>query len=456
MVPMLRKQSKWRRAAGIGLALILGLGLWLAASPLAAQGDVVVVMEIDSPVAPAVLDYFERGIRTAERDGATAVLIQLNTPGGLVDVMQNIVALFRNADLPVIVYVAPAGAQAASAGAFVTLAAHAAGMAPETVIGAASPISGDGSDIGETAYRKLVSDLTAQMRTLTEDRGPEATNTAVAMIEDATTVTASEALEIGLIDAIATDRQDLLAQLDGRTVMVDGQPQALRTAGRSLVVVELTLAERLLLALTTSPLLISALLGIAVPAILIELQSPGGWVAGFIGAVCLALALYGLGQISANWLGLGLIIVAAALFLVEIQAPSGIAAAVGTITLLVGLLVLFNSPGTPDFARISIGGAVAVSLVVGGFSFFVMTKVFGVHRRQPRTGFEGLVGRTGIVRHTFKPAGDTFRGTVLVRGELWQARANDQLEEDAPIVVRDRSGFTLMVAPAVPEPALED
>ena len=410
----------------------------------AAQSRTVRVLEVDGAISPPLLTYLQRGL--SDLDGTEALLFQLNTPGGAVNVTLEIIELFRNAPVPVIVYVGPAGAQAASAGTLVTLAGHASGMAPETIIGAASVVGLVG-DLDETAQRKAQEDLTAVARSLTTRRGPDAVALAESTIIDATAVTAAEALESGFIDVIAADRADLLRQLDGLSVVVQQEPRVLRTADADETLFPMTAAERTLLALT-DPGLLSILLALAVPLILIELRSPGGWVAGFTGVVCLGLALYGLGSISVNWLGLGLVAVAAVLFFLEFQTGSGILAVVGTLTLIAGLLVLFNST---ERARLCAARPsprrLRSALLSGSFFFFVAFKALRAQRRQPLTGAEGLLGQRAIVRKQFVAAGSRFEGTILVAGELWRARAATALEKGTPAIVRHKTGFLLDVEP---------
>ncbi len=428
------------------------LAAWLfAAGSLAhaSADDQVLVLEIEGPVTPAMRDYFERGISAGVSRDVEAVVIVLNTPGGSLDVTQEIIRLLRNAELPVIVYIAPAGAQAASAGSLITLAAHAAGMAPETVIGAASPVDGSGADIDETLFRKIVEDLKAQVRSMAERRGPEAVAVAEAMIEEARAVNANEALAIGLVDAVATDLPDLLEQLDGLEVEVDGSTIELQTAGAQQLPFDRNLIEGVLHALA-NPLLVGILLTIGVQAILFELSSPGGFVAGLIGVISLGLAFYGLGQLSANWLGLGLVLLSFVLFILEAKTPGvGFLALGGALALLAGLLVLFNSPSSPAFARISLAGALLITAVTSSFFIFAVAKVAAAQRRQPITGKEGLVGQTGEVRKSFVSRPDetsAFTGSVFVMGELWRAQAGEALERGDEIVVQGADGITLQVS----------
>lgn len=423
--------------------LLLWLGVWL----VQAQEPEVLVLEIEGAVTPAMASYFERGIAEAEASGAEALLIILNTPGGAVDTTQGIVRSFRAAQVPIIVFISPRGAQAASAGSIITVAAHASAMAPETVIGAASPVGDGGADLEETIFRKITEDLTALVRSLTARRGEEVTKLVEEMIMEARAVNAQEALDVGLIDAIAEDVPDLLVQLDGLTVVVNDEEMVLDTRDATPKPFDMNIIEQALHALS-NPLLLGILLTIGVQAILIEMSSPGGWVAGFIGVVCLGLALYGLGQLPANWFGLGLVAVAFVLFLLEVKAPvHGALALAGTITLLVGLLVLFNSPGTPEFARISVSGAVTVSLFTAGFFIFIVTMALRAQSAPPITGSEGLIGQKGPVRTALTASAEegSFSGMVLVAGELWQAQADEAIGKGEVVRVTAVDGFTLHV-----------
>ena len=411
-----------------------------------AQNQEVLVLTVEGPITPALYDYLARGINNAENDGVEAIIIEMDTPGGAVDTTLDIVQEFRASEVPVIVYVSPSGAQAASAGSIITLAAHASAMAPQTVIGAASPINSDGSDINETAYRKAVEDLKATMRGLSEDRSSEASELAEAMIEDARAVSAQEALDAGLIDFVATDMNDLLAQLDGHEVVVNGEPVVLATAVATQQPFRMSFIEEML-HLLTNPVIISILLLLGVQAIIIELKSPGGWIAGFIGVICLALGLYGLGQISANWFGLILVFIAFVLFVLEVKTPvfGGLAIA-GVITMIVGLLVLFNTSNT-NVVSLSIPAATAISVIASSFFIFIASKALQAQKKKPTTGKEGLVGQVGIVRNPLQSAteNEPYKGMVLVFGELWNAEANVPIFKDEPIVVTAVDGFTVQV-----------
>jgi membrane-bound serine protease (ClpP class) len=400
------------------ILLTLGL-LAVFSSRIHAQSGrpLVVVLDAEGPIMPAMQEYIERGIKIAERDDAEVLIIRLNTPGGSIDTMNQITEAIRASDVPVIVYVSPRGAWAASAGAIITMSAHASAMAPETTIGAASPVGGSGEDLEETLKAKEMEALTAKVRTFTAGRGEEAKKLGEAMVLTAEAVTAREALEVGLIDFIADDTDDLLEKLDGFTVQMADGPRVLHTADAETESLPMNFIEELLMVLTSS-IIVLTLLGVGVQAILIEISSPGGWVAGFVGVVCLALAGYGLGILPVNWFGIIFLFTAFVLFILDVKAPThGALTAAGIASFIVGALVLFNSPGTPDFARVSIPGVILLAALLG--STFAVIVGFGVRalRTPVRVGEESLIGKTGTAKTSVGEAG----GQVQVQSELWSA-----------------------------------
>ena len=309
----------------------------------------VLLLTMDAPVAPPMVAYLDRGLQLAEQRGADLLVLQLDTPGGSVDAMNEMVQLIRASRVPVVVYVAPRGAMAASAGTVVVLAGHAAAMAPETTIGAASPVGSQGEDLGETMEAKTVNILKATVRALAKDRPQKAIELAEKTIESAEAVSASEALEAGLVDYLAADVDDLLAQMDGEKLRIDTQEITLQTGEALVQPIDQSFIESLL-AVLTNPSIVFLLLTIGVQSILIEISSPGGWAAGTIGVVCLALAAYGLGVLPVNWFGIVFILIAFVLFLLDIKAPThGALTAAGVISLIVAALVMLNAPGLPNF-----------------------------------------------------------------------------------------------------------
>ncbi len=404
------------------LACCLTAGIACLPNAVQAQDDtsLALVLTADGPVTPAMGEYLRRGLQVAERRGAEVVIFQLNTPGGSINAMNSMVQILRSSPVPVVVYVAPRGAMAASAGTVLTLAGQVSAMAPETIIGAASPVGAGGEELESTSASKEKNALKATIRTLMEGRPEQAVTLAESTIDSATAVSAAQALEAGMIDIVAYDLDDLLRQLDGREVTREGQTKPLNTAHVRVDDLPLSLIERLLLILT-DPNVVFLLINIGVVAILVELSTPGGWVSGFIGVVCLALAVYGLGVLPVNWFGLIFLVMAFVLFILDIKAPThGALTAAGVGSLIVGALVLFNSPGTPAFQRVSIPLVVFMSLFTAAIFFAILTFALRAQSTPIATGQESLLGKKGMVRKDLDPY-----GLVQLEGELWSAEAYD-------------------------------
>ena len=410
-----------------------------------AQSDVplVLVMEAKGVVAPAMKEYIVRGIKTAEQRNAELLIIKLNTPGGLISEMEIIVQAIRASQVPVIVYVSPRGGTAGSAGAVITIAGHASAMAPETIIGAASPISGEGQDLEETLERKQKEALRAQVRALTEARSPEATALAEEMIEIARAVSASEAIDVGLVDFISDDLDQLLSQLDGVEVQMPDGPRTLNTVNAQTQDLEMSFIEQLL-DILVNPNITFLLVTIGVQAILIEISSPGGWVAGFIGAVCLALAAYGLGVLPVNWFGVIFLLLAFALFILEVKTHSfGALTAAGVGSFIIGGLVLFNSPGVPQFQQVSIPLVVGMGIVTGLVFAVIVGFALRSQRVPLRTGRESLPGASGTALSEIDP-----RGQVQVHSEQWSAELAEgekNIQQGQAIEVVELQGLRLIV-----------
>ncbi|MBL8089309.1 MAG: nodulation protein NfeD [Anaerolineales bacterium] len=395
--------------------------------PVFAQGNssTALILTAEGPIMPPMLEYIKRGIERGERIDAEVIIIQLNTPGGSVDTMLKIMAEIRASDVPVVVYVAPRNAIAASAGAMITMSGHISAMAPETSIGAASPITSSGENLDSTSDRKAKELIKAAIRSYVIPRGEEALILAEAMIDDAIAVTANEALEAKLIDFIADDVEDLLQALDGFTVKMDSGTRTLNTSNILEQSLNMSFIEGLLL-LLTDPNIAFLLLAIGVQAILIEISTPGGWVAGFIGAVCLTLATYGLGVLPINWFGIIFLIIAFILFILDIKAAThGALTAAGVGSFIVGALVLFNSPGTPEFQRVSVPLVVSTGIFLGLIFFIILVFALRALRNTIQVGSESLLGKTGTARTSIKEAGQ-----VQVESELWSASKS---KDSAPI-----------------------
>ncbi len=435
--------SKGNVKGWIGLLIIVGWVLASVGLAAAQEGRTVYVLTIDGAITAAINDYVARGIRLAERDEVEAVVIRLNTPGGDVTSTTKIMETMENAEVPIIVYVWPRGGMAASAGTLILLAAHGAAMAPRTTIGAAHPVTLPGAEdaVSEDAIEKVVNVLVEHATLFAERRGEAAVDWAKRAIRESATAGPEEALELGVIDLIAADLDELLTGMDGRVIALgNGTEQTLRTAGATVQEIPLSPIERLLQVLI-NPNIAFILLTIGVQAILIELSSPGGWVAGFIGVLCLALAAYSLGVLPFNWLGLVLMATAIVLFILDIKAPThGALTLAGTVSFIAGALILFNAPLSP-YGQISIPLVIVVGILTALFFAFVIAKALQAQKPRSVTGREGLMGRTGIAKSRLDP-----EGWVLATGELWRATAEGgPIEEGESVLVVQVEGFRLRV-----------
>jgi len=414
----------------LGLLVLLALALCFGQTNAQAPGAVKLAV-FHGPVTPILAEYLDRAIADAEASGAAAVVLELDTPGGSVDITKTITQRMINARVPVIVYVAPRGAHAGSAGTFITLAGHIAAMAPGSSIGAASPVGSEGGELPETLKAKETNILVADIKNLAARRGARAVAWAEKAVAEAAAATSDEALELGVIDLVAQDVPDLLRQLDGRTVTVAGQEIKLQLIDRPIEQVPLSPFESFLNTIT-NPALAAILLTIGLNAILFELSNPGGYVAGVIGVVCLLLAFYALGTLQANWVGLGFVVLAFALFVLDIKAPThGALTLGGIVSFVFGAYLLFNTPEM----EVPWATIIGLALATAGFFAFAIGKALAAQRRRPVTGMEGLVGQTAEVRQALNPA-----GMVLVAGELWRAEQEGAPDSptSGPIAVGER------------------
>ncbi|HUH98382.1 MAG TPA: nodulation protein NfeD [Anaerolineales bacterium] len=438
----------------IGLLLVFLIGLSFTFHSAHAQTDpqggfvspaqpLILVMNADGTIEPAMQEYFERGIRAAEQRNAEALIIQLNTPGGDLQSMDNIIQDIGASTVPVVIYVAPNSAMAGSAGALITIAAQVAAMAPEAAIGASSPIDSSGQNLDSTLATKQKEIMKATIRPLVERRGADATQLAQDMIDNAKAVSASEALQAHLIDFTAVDVNDVVKKLDGFTVTMSSGTLTLHTANAVTEPLDMNLIEQLLLILTDSNF-VFILLSVGVLALQIELSHPGTWVPGFIGVVCLALAIYGMGLLSVNWFGLIFVGTAFVLFILDIKAPThGALTLVGIASFIFGALMLFNSPSVPSFERVSVPLVVAVGIAIGLMFAAIVTFALRTLHSPLQSGVETMVGKTGYAKRDFDAAGQ-----VQVGSELWTAEAADgsgQIREGERVEVVEVKGLRLKV-----------
>ena len=429
-----------RTQIGFRLAILL-LALALLVHPASAQTTpgtpLVLTLKVEGALTPVMISSIERSLDIAQHDSAELLIMELNTPGGSIALMNEIVTIMRGSDTPIVVYVSPQGAMAGSAGTILTLAGHLAAMAPETAIGAASPVGSQGEDIGATLLAKEKEILRATVRSLAENRPPAAIDIAEQTIESAKAVSSTEALDVGLIDYIALDVNDLVRQLNGAKAQVLGKEVTLNTQNAVVREVPLTLMEQALM-LLTNPNIVFLLLSIGVQAILIELSSPGGWVAGFIGVVSLALVVYSFGIIPVNLFGLIFLVLAFALFILDVKAPThGALTAAGIGSFVAGSLILFNSVRAPGFPQVSVPLVIGTALFLA-LSFSVIVSFAIRALKIPKAmGRESMVGKTGVVSQVLDPS-----GSVQLAGEMWSA---ELAEPGEPLPAGTRVIVTVVV-----------
>lgn len=420
--------------------------LLLLASAAHAAGERVDVLTVRGAITPAVAGYVERGITAAEESGAHAVVLQLDTPGGLDDSMRRIMQRIIASKVPVIVYVYPSGARAASAGMFIAQAAHVAAMAPDTNIGSAHPVQLGGGTPDKTMAQKAENDAVAFVRSIATTRGRNAEWVEKA-VRESVNVHAREALELRVVDVVAADYPSLMGQLEGREVALgDGRKVTLRTAGADLRRDDMTFAEQLIQTLS-DPNVAYLLLTLGMYGLIYELANPGSWIPGVAGVVALVVALYALGTLSVNWAGVALIALAFGLFAADVLVTTGHGGltAAGVLTLLLGSLFLFSgaSPGIAVSPWV-VGG---VMLSTTGFFLFVVAAVYRVRRRPVTVGGEALLGEIGTVTIELAPLGQ-----IEIAGELWRAALAPGTTEPLPrgqrVRVVGRHGLTLDVQPA--------
>ena len=420
----------------------LGLLVLFLSGEASAQGPHVDVLRVKGAITPVLSGYVDRGIGVAERDGAVACIIEMDTPGGLDTAMRDIVQHMLEADVPVVVYI-PTGARAASAGAFITMAAHVAVMAPATEIGAAHPVAIGEDGMDETMAEKVVNDAVAYIRSIAETRGRNA-DWAEEAVRESRSSAASEALDLGVIDIIADDMDDLLAQVDGWEVtLLGGEVVTLETEGASISYVDMGALERFLFTIS-DPNIAYILLSIGMLGILLELFNPGAIFPGVVGAICLLLAFYALGMLPVNYVGIILVLLAFALFIAELfTATNGLLTLGGIASLTIGSMILMTDP----LFRINPGLIAAVVIVVTAFFVFVIASVLRTHRTRQQTGRDAMVGMVGVAKTALNP-----KGRVFVHGELWEATLDEgSVESGEEVLITKVEGLKLRVTRNKPE-----
>jgi len=425
------------------------LAISLASGALG-QADSVYVITIKGAINPVLVDYVERGIELAEDNNAQALIIRLDTPGGLDNAMRDIVQLIVNAHVPVVVYVAPAGARAASAGVFITMAGHVAAMAPNTAIGAAHPVSiGEEGEqaMSETMEEKVLNDAAAYIRGIAEAHGRNM-EWAEKAVRESVSATEQEALELNVIDMIIPDMETLLQQLDGRQVtLLNNQEVTLQTKNAEIIDTPMGTIEKFLYTIA-DPNIAYLLLSIATLGIMAEIFNPGLIFPGIVGGICLLLGFYSLGMLPVNYAGILLILLAVGLFIGEVvSSTTGIFTAGGIVALIAGSLMLFK--GASPVFQIDGWLIAVVVILVTGFMTLLVQGTIRAHRKQPFFGREELTGKTAVARTDLNP-----EGFVFFKGERWTAVSESgPIKEGEQVEIKRMDGLTLYVVKKVQLPA---
>ena len=427
-----------RRTAVAGAAL-----LWvvLAGAATGRAAQPVSLIELDGAITPITDRLLTTAVERAQADGAQALVVQLNTPGGLERSMRTMAQTILNAGIPVIVYVAPTGARAASAGVFITMAAHVAAMAPATNIGAAHPVTAGGGDMGKEMSRKVANDAAAFARSLAAERGRNV-EWAEKAVRSSVSVTEREAVKLKVVDLVADNIQDLLAKIDGRVIKTTRGVVTLQTKDAPIKRIEIRFRDRFL-ALITDPNIAYILMMVGMLGIFFELQNPGVVLPGVIGGISLILAFFAFQSLPINWAGVLLILFGVALLIAEIKIVShGVLTIGGVISMVLGSFMLYDAPEV----GFRVSWAVIIPTVGSTAGLFIWAVSAGVRamRRPQVTGAQSMVGRLAVARGELGP-----EGQVNVDGEIWRAVAEDgRIPAGEKVRVTAVDGLTLRVSRA--------
>jgi membrane-bound serine protease (ClpP class) len=399
----------------------------------------VIVATYDGVINPVAAEYLHEALAAAEGTGAEALVIALNTPGGLDSSMRLIIKDLTGATVPVIVYVSPSSGRAASAGVFITMAAHVAAMAPGTNIGAAHPVNMGGGEMDNTMKEKIENDSVAYIKSLAQQRGRNAA-WAENAVRKSVSVTEREAVKLNVVDLVADDVQALLARVDGRRVQLPSGQRVLQTAGTALT--EYPMGTRLeWLKAISDPNIAYLLMTIGTIGVIAELYSPGAILPGIVGAISLILAFYAFQSLPVNYAGMLLFLMGIVFFVLEASVTSyGLLAIGGVISMLIGSIMLIKSDA--EFFQISWAVILPVVTLASAFTLLVIATGINALRRRPVTGREEMVGLIGIARTALAP-----EGQLAVRGELWEAVSEQPLSAGDQAEVTAVDGLRLHVKP---------
>jgi membrane-bound serine protease (ClpP class) len=424
--------SKRLIIAGMLCLALVGLGKTVGLT----KGGEVRIIELEGPINPGAAAFLTRGLEDAEKSGVELIIIRLDTPGGLVPSMRTMVKGIMNSSVPVVVYVAPKGAGAASAGVMITVSAHVAAMAPGTNIGAAHPVGAGGKDIDKDMSEKVVNDMASYGRGIAQDKGKNADWVEKA-IRESVSITAEEAVEKKVVDLVAADIDELLKLLDGREIELQKGKVTLKTKDLVKTYYEPGFRDAVLRVIS-DPNIAYILMMIGLAGLYFELAHPGAVFPGVIGAISLILAFYSFQTLPVNYAGLLLIALAIIFFIAEIKVASyGVLSLGGIVSLTLGSIMLFEDVG------VSLRLMAPTIVLIGGFFVIVSTLAFRAYHSKPQSGVEGLVGEVGVVQKPIDP-----EGLVFVHGEYWRAVSSEKLEPGEMVTVEQVTGLVLKVKKA--------
>ncbi|OGC85377.1 MAG: serine protease [candidate division Zixibacteria bacterium RBG_19FT_COMBO_42_43] len=405
----------------------------------AEEGKHVNIITIDGVIGPVSSRIIVDAIKASVKDGAEALIIELNTPGGLDESMRIIIKEILNSDVPIIVYVSPSGSRAASAGVFITLAAHIAAMAPGTNIGAAHPVS-LGGQIDSTMVEKITKDAVAYVKSIAAKRGRNI-QWAEQSVRKSESIPEYEALKLKVIDLVVNSVRELLEKCDGKKVSLPVGEKVLNTKGTEIRTIKISWRDKLL-AIIANPTIAYILLNLGMLGIFFELSNPGSILPGVVGAICLILAFFAFQSLPINLAGLLLILLALLLFILEVKVPSHGALTIGgVISMLIGSFMLINSPS--PYMKISVLVILVTVLSVALFFIFAVGMGLKAQRKKPTTGDKGLIGEIGLTKSRIDPD-----GYVFIQGELWKAYSDAPIETGQKVKVIGVENLTLKVVKA--------
>ncbi len=416
----------------ITLTLVLISFLFWVTPGLSNEGEVVVI-DLVGTISPGSAAFLDNGMEEARKRDARLIIIRLDTPGGLASSMRIMVKSILNSPIPVVVYVAPKGSGAASAGVLITIAAHVAAMAPGTNIGAASPVSASGGDIPSTMSKKVVNDMASYGRGIAREKGRNAEWVEKA-IRESVSITAREAEKMNVIDLVADNIDDLLKAVDGREVTLKDGKKILETQGLTKVFYKPGFRDRIL-RLISDPNISYILFMIGLAGLYFELSNPGVIFPGVIGAISLILAFYSFQALPVNYAGLILIVLSIIFFIAEVKVTSyGVLSLGGVVSLAFGSLMLFEG------VKVSLKLMAPTIILIAAFFIIISSLAFKAYKTKPKSGMEGMIGSVGLVKETIDP-----EGLIFVHGETWRAVSGEKIEPGERVEVEGAEGLLLKV-----------